>query len=409
MASASRPASIGKIEIESADDFILTQNMHITSATFTGLLTGATPTVGEVRVEIYRVFPKDSSNPPSGMVPTRANSPSDVEFEDRDTASGNLTFTTTVLNTSFSATNSVLNGINKIPSQTTGGEGAVRGEEVLFTATFSPPIDLPPDHYFFIPQVMVTGGEFYWLSAPKPIVAPGTPFAPDLQSWIRNENLAPDWLRIGTDIVGGNPAPTFNGTFSLSGAIFCPDHTVHGHITTTPPDAHDADSHLHHGQHGHLIPAGVECLPVGHHLTVNGHILGLAPESADGALPNAMTAEPRFSVVLNQDGDPAAAERGTVLRLLGSAQNLFLGEGHERSALDIRPPASGFPRYFTTSVPEIQVGGVPAEVLFSGLAPGMTGVWEIRVRVPELAPAGRVPVSVSYDGQTLRSTDVELQ
>ena len=63
-------------------------------------------------------------------------------------------------------------------------------------------------------------GEFYWLSAPKPIVAPGTPFPPgttDLQSWIRNENLAPDWLRVGKDIVGGNPAPAFNATFSLTG------------------------------------------------------------------------------------------------------------------------------------------------------------------------------------------------
>jgi hypothetical protein len=37
---------------------------------------------------------------------------------------------------------------------------------------------------------------------------------PDLQSWIRNENLAPDWLRIGTDIVGGT---TFNAAFSLVG------------------------------------------------------------------------------------------------------------------------------------------------------------------------------------------------
>jgi len=34
-----------------------------------------------------------------------------------------------------------------------------------------------------------------------------------LQAWIRNANLAPDWLRIGTDIIG---AGTFN-TFSLSG------------------------------------------------------------------------------------------------------------------------------------------------------------------------------------------------
>ena len=36
----------------------------------------------------------------------------------------------------------------------------------------------------------------------------------DLQSWIRNDALAPDWLRIGTDITGQGP---FNAAFSLSG------------------------------------------------------------------------------------------------------------------------------------------------------------------------------------------------
>ncbi|MGH9664511.1 MAG: PEP-CTERM sorting domain-containing protein, partial [Bryobacteraceae bacterium] len=30
-------------------------------------------------------------------------------------------------------------------------------------------------------------------------------------------DLDPDWLRIGSDIVGGSPAPTFNASFSISG------------------------------------------------------------------------------------------------------------------------------------------------------------------------------------------------
>jgi hypothetical protein len=59
MATASRPDSAGKFEIESADDFVLTTTTSITSATFTGLLTGD-GSVTNVRVEIYRVFPNDS-------------------------------------------------------------------------------------------------------------------------------------------------------------------------------------------------------------------------------------------------------------------------------------------------------------------------------------------------------------
>jgi PEP-CTERM motif len=37
----------------------------------------------------------------------------------------------------------------------------------------------------------------------------------DLQAWARDDD--PDWLRIGTDIVGVPTPPTFNMAFSLSG------------------------------------------------------------------------------------------------------------------------------------------------------------------------------------------------
>ena len=81
------------------------------------------------------------------------------------------------------------------------------GEEVQFDATFTTPIVLPSGHYFFVPQVAATdGGNFMWLSASRPISGAGTtPFpagVTDLQEWTRDANLDPDWLRVGTDIVG---------------------------------------------------------------------------------------------------------------------------------------------------------------------------------------------------------------
>ena len=225
MAMASRPGVGGKIEIEAADDFFTATPVQINGATFTGLLvpstTGQTPNVGEVVAELYHIFPLNSTNPPSGNVPTRVNSPSDLAFDSRDSASNSLTFTTSTIASNFTAANSVLNGINKIPNQTTGGEGSVTGTEVQFNVKFTNPFTLPAgNHDFFVPQVQVTGGEFYWLSSARPIVSPGTPFpagVTDLQAWIRNEPLQPDWLRVGTDIVGGTTPPTFNGTFTLSG------------------------------------------------------------------------------------------------------------------------------------------------------------------------------------------------
>lgn len=221
VATLSRTASAGKLETETADDFVTTAfSTTITSATFTGLLVGgATPAnVRNVEIELYHVFPLDSVNPPDGRVITRANSPSDNNFAAADGALGQLSFTTTVLNSQFTAANSVVNGIHPLPNQFTGGEGAVTGVEVQFTVTFNTPFVLGVDHVFFRPEVdLGNAGDFLWLSAPKPIVGSGTPFNPDLQSWIRNDGaqaLGPDWERIGTDVTGQGP---FNAAFSLQG------------------------------------------------------------------------------------------------------------------------------------------------------------------------------------------------
>jgi hypothetical protein len=220
MATAARAPNS---QIESADDFVTTApTTLITSATFTGLITGGVPlsNITEVNIDLYHVFPVDSG-PPSGNVPTRVNSPSDTEFTGKNSIAGDLTFTPGIINSSFTAANSVLNGIFPKPGFHTGGEGPVTGQEVTFNVLFKTPFALPADHYFFVPTVAVTGGEFFWLSAPRPIVPPGTPFPPgftDLQEWVRNTALDPDWLRVGQDIVGGNPFPTFNATFTLSGS-----------------------------------------------------------------------------------------------------------------------------------------------------------------------------------------------
>jgi hypothetical protein len=212
MATASKPSGP---ETESADDFILSSETVLTQATFTGLLpTGFLASdISDVDVEIYRVFPFDSDPFRTIKVPTRNNSPSDVQFTDRDAKVGSLSFGFETLSPNFTAQNSVVKGIHPSLKPATGGEGAVTGEEAQFGVTFNTPIDLPAGHYFFVPQVKLRMGNFEWLSTPS------NQFAGDLQEWIRNSALAPDWLRVGTDIVGGTNAPKFNAAFSLSGRI----------------------------------------------------------------------------------------------------------------------------------------------------------------------------------------------
>ncbi len=236
MATATRPESPGKFEIETGDDFVLTQQTLITGAAFTGLIpSGAsTSNISNVVVEIYRVFPADSdvgrtSGPPTfstANVPTRVNSPSDVALDQRKFSDGSLNFVPVVLESTFTANNSVQpGGIHPKPNQTTLGNGPVTGQETVISVNFTMPFNLPADHYFFVPQVELSNGDFFWLSAPKPILPPGTPFPSgftDLQSWTRDDSdggIAPDWLRVGTDIVGGNPAPQFNAAFVLNGEI----------------------------------------------------------------------------------------------------------------------------------------------------------------------------------------------
>src|SRR5436305_12588667 len=110
-----------------------------------------------VVVEIYRVFPNDSdvgrtSGPPTfstANVPTRVNSPSDVAFASRESGSG-LTFTTSLLNASFTVNNSVQpGGIHPMPNQTTGGYGAFTGQEFHFLIDCNSPLNLQPDHHSF--------------------------------------------------------------------------------------------------------------------------------------------------------------------------------------------------------------------------------------------------------------------
>ena len=126
MATATRPESPGKFEIETGDDFALTQQTLITGAAFTGLIPLGAPisNISNVVVEIYRVFPADSnvartSGPPTFStpnVPTRVNSPSDVALDQRQFSAGAPGLAAIVLQSSFTANNSVApGGIHPLP------------------------------------------------------------------------------------------------------------------------------------------------------------------------------------------------------------------------------------------------------------------------------------------------------
>ncbi|MBK9168657.1 MAG: hypothetical protein IPM24_14470 [Bryobacterales bacterium] len=47
--------------------------------------------------------------------------------------------------------------------------------------------------------------------------------------------------------------------------------------------------------------------------------------------------------------------------------------------------------------PQVTIGGVPARVLFSGLAPGYFGLYQVNVEIPESAPAGEQPLRMAVN------------
>ena len=222
LASLSRRPSPGKIETETADDFPLQETTVITGAKIFGLIPSGTPldNIRDVEVEVYQIFSDKNSDvsrtsgPPNFTTPnapTRVNSPADVEIDTatRAKSEGTLAISTRVLNASFRVDATVLNGI----AVGAHSAGEFTGEEVEITITFTNPIVLPSGQYFFRPEVLLSSDDFRYLSGPRPIPA-GSTLTPDRQAWIRNQTLAPDWLRIGTDIIG---AGAFNMAFSLNG------------------------------------------------------------------------------------------------------------------------------------------------------------------------------------------------
>ena len=71
----------------------------------------------------------------------------------------------------------------------------------------------------------------------------------------------------------------------------------------------------------------------------------------------------------------------------------------------IAPPLST-----TTAMPTVTVGGVQANVTFSGLAPGFVGLYQVNARVPDNAPSGdSVPVVITVSGTASNTVTVAIQ
>jgi uncharacterized protein (TIGR03437 family) len=72
--------------------------------------------------------------------------------------------------------------------------------------------------------------------------------------------------------------------------------------------------------------------------------------------------------------------------------------------------AQASPLSVTTTIPTVTIGGVAAQVSFSGLTPGAVGLYQVNVQVPMGAPAGdTVPVILSIGGAASNAATIAVQ
>src|SRR5262249_46132680 len=109
------------------------------------------------------------------------------------------------------------------------------------------------------------------------------------------------------------------------------------------------------------------------------------------------TQKPPKGAILNQDGientSSNVARRGQVIQIYAT------GPGAFDAAVQDGAPAPRTPLVNTKSTPQVFIGGVEAQVQFSGLAPDLAGVWQVNAFIPDKPfITGRVPVVVYMNG-----------
>jgi uncharacterized protein (TIGR03437 family) len=121
--------------------------------------------------------------------------------------------------------------------------------------------------------------------------------------------------------------------------------------------------------------------------------------------------------ILIANGDVVAAPLGSIPgrntrpAIRGEFLSIFctgLGDVTNRPASGAPPSAAALAS--TTLTPSVTIGGVPAPVAFSGLAPGFVGLYQVNVQVPDKAPSGdAVPVVVTLGGVSSNTVTIAVQ
>ena len=130
-------------------------------------------------------------------------------------------------------------------------------------------------------------------------------------------------------------------------------------------------------------------------------------DTAPGAFEYNESNGQRSAAALNENfqvvGANNPAVRGRAIQLY------FNGLGDVNNRPDSGEPASSTQLSSTRDTPSVSIGGRNAQVLFSGLAPGLVGLYQVNVIVPSDAPSGRQSVGLTINGISARNTFINIQ
>ena len=114
----------------------------------------------------------------------------------------------------------------------------------------------------------------------------------------------------------------------------------------------------------------------------------------------------------SQNGNPQSilgakpARRGSFIQIFATGA----GETDPPLLPGEPAPASGNPLILTRAQPTVTIGGQTARVLFSGMAPGFVGLWQINAEVPPAVPPGpAVPLVITAGGVSSNTVTIAVE
>jgi uncharacterized protein (TIGR03437 family) len=73
---------------------------------------------------------------------------------------------------------------------------------------------------------------------------------------------------------------------------------------------------------------------------------------------------------------------------------LGMGETNPKMATGVAAPSSP-PFALVTTQPDVKINGVSVPVFYAGLTPGTVGLYQINSKIPDDAPDGQLPLTVT--------------